>query len=198
MIMSLLFSKCNDPCYPSRSYPKSLHSTRFSSPGNRLPIWNRRLCLYSNPRRESTIILQVELIFIFPIGVQLGLANVSFRRISNLSEIRVNFTKYYLHVVTVSKRRVCHHQKRERWHSSSIGSLGFCTSCAVWAVAPVAHCQALEYVICSFYEISLPATSALFFFRVRTVYNDNKIVTAFFGALWFFSTRAVHLFDVGR
>ena len=145
----------------------------------------RRL-LYSNPRSESTIIIQVELIFISRIGVQLGLANVSFRRISNLSEIRVNFTKYYLHVITVSKwRTLCHHQKRERWHSSSIGSLGFCTSCAVWAVAPVAHCQALEYVICSFYEISLPATSALFFFRVRAVYNDNKIVTVFFGALWF-------------
>lgn len=67
----------------------------------------------------------------------------------------------------------------------SVGSLGFCTSCTVWAVAPVAHCQVLEYVICSFYAISLPATSALFFFRVKAVYSDSKIVTLFFGALWF-------------
>lgn len=66
----------------------------------------------------------------------------------------------------------------------SVGSLGFCTSCAVWAVAPVAHCQVLEYVMCSFYELSLPATSALFFFRVKAVYRDSKVVTLFFGALW--------------
>ena len=38
--------------------------------------------------------------------------------------------------------------------------------------------------MCSFYELSLPATSALFFFRVKAVYRDSKVVTLFFGALW--------------
>ncbi|KZP07839.1 hypothetical protein FIBSPDRAFT_703963, partial [Athelia psychrophila] len=52
-------------------------------------------------------------------------------------------------------------------------------------VAPVAHCQALEYIICSFYEISLPATSLLFFFRVKAVYANGRVITFFFGTLWF-------------
>ncbi|KZP16264.1 hypothetical protein FIBSPDRAFT_794691 [Athelia psychrophila] len=68
---------------------------------------------------------------------------------------------------------------------SRIGSLGFCVTTVVWAVAPVAHCQALEYIICSFYEVSLPATSLLFFFRVKAVYGNARVITFFFGALWF-------------
>ncbi|KAF7973237.1 hypothetical protein HWV62_15737 [Athelia sp. TMB] len=64
-------------------------------------------------------------------------------------------------------------------------SLGFCVTTAVWAVAPVAQCQTLEYIICSFYEVSLPATSLLFFFRVKAVYGNARFVTLFFGILWF-------------
>ncbi|KZP07996.1 hypothetical protein FIBSPDRAFT_816544 [Athelia psychrophila] len=68
---------------------------------------------------------------------------------------------------------------------SRIGSLGFCVTAVVSAVAPVAHCQALQYIIGFFYEVSLPATSLLFFFRVKAVYAHGRVITLFFGALWF-------------
>jgi len=50
-------------------------------------------------------------------------------------------------------------------------------------VADVAHCNALIYISASFYIIAMPSTSALFFFRVRAVYSNNKIITAVFGFL---------------
>jgi len=35
-----------------------------------------------------------------------------------------------------------------------------------------------------FFEIAVPATSLLFFFRVKAVYNHSRIITAFFGFIW--------------
>ncbi|KIM88413.1 hypothetical protein PILCRDRAFT_3403 [Piloderma croceum F 1598] len=46
------------------------------------------------------------------------------------------------------------------------------------------NCMALKYVEGVFLEIGVPATSLLFLFRVRAVYNNSRIITAFFGLLW--------------
>jgi hypothetical protein len=51
-------------------------------------------------------------------------------------------------------------------------------------VAPIAHCWVLKYVEGIFFEIGVPATSLLFFFRVKAVYNHSRVITAFFGILW--------------
>ena len=51
-------------------------------------------------------------------------------------------------------------------------------------VASIANCAALKYIEGIFFEISVPATSLLFLFRVKAVYNHSRIVTAFFGFLW--------------
>lgn len=51
-------------------------------------------------------------------------------------------------------------------------------------VAPIDNCGALQYVEGIFAEIAIPATSLLFFFRVRAIYNQCRIITAFFGVLW--------------
>jgi hypothetical protein len=51
-------------------------------------------------------------------------------------------------------------------------------------VALIDNCGALKYVEGIFFEIAVPATSLLFFFRVKAVYNNSRIVTAFFGVLW--------------
>lgn len=32
--------------------------------------------------------------------------------------------------------------------------------------------------------LAVPSTSLLFFFRVRAVYGNSKIITAFFGFVW--------------
>jgi hypothetical protein len=51
-------------------------------------------------------------------------------------------------------------------------------------VAPIDNCNALKYAEGVFIEIAIPATSLLFLFRVKAIYNHCKIVTAFFGFLW--------------
>jgi hypothetical protein len=52
------------------------------------------------------------------------------------------------------------------------------------AVASVVHCQALLYILGSFFSLGLSATALLFFYRVRAVYGNGKIITAFFGFTW--------------
>lgn len=51
-------------------------------------------------------------------------------------------------------------------------------------VGLIGNCAALKYVEGIFFEIAVPATSLLFFFRVKAVYNHSRIVTSFFGSLW--------------
>ena len=49
----------------------------------------------------------------------------------------------------------------------------------------MAHCTALVHAIGSSYVVAVPSTSALFYFRLKAVYCNNKIATIFFGSLWF-------------
>jgi hypothetical protein len=51
-------------------------------------------------------------------------------------------------------------------------------------VGSIDNCAALKYIEGIFFELSVPATSLLFFFRVKAVYNNSKIITLFFGILW--------------
>jgi hypothetical protein len=47
------------------------------------------------------------------------------------------------------------------------------------------HCNTILIVIGCFFVLAGPSTSALFFFRVRAVYYQNKFITAFFAMLLF-------------
>jgi len=67
---------------------------------------------------------------------------------------------------------------------SRIGTLLYCVSATVFQTAPVAHCQNFLYFVASSFVLAMPATSLLFFFRVRAVWSNSKIITAFFGMLW--------------
>jgi hypothetical protein len=40
-------------------------------------------------------------------------------------------------------------------------------------------------VIGGCYVVALPSSSAMFFFRVKAVYCDNRVIIVFFGFLWF-------------
>jgi hypothetical protein len=51
-------------------------------------------------------------------------------------------------------------------------------------VASIDNCAALKYVEGIFFEMGVPATSLLFLFRVKAVYNHSRVITAFFGFLW--------------
>jgi len=67
---------------------------------------------------------------------------------------------------------------------SRFATLGFCVSCTAFRIAPIANCAFLKYIEGIFFEIAVPATSLLFFFRVKAVYNQSRIITAFFGFIW--------------
>jgi hypothetical protein len=47
----------------------------------------------------------------------------------------------------------------------------------------VEHCDAVIYGVGACFVIAVPSTYALFFFRVKAVYCNNKIITIFFGSL---------------
>jgi len=66
---------------------------------------------------------------------------------------------------------------------SRFGTFCTCLTTAIRA-APIDNCAALHYVEGIFAEIAIPATSLLFFFRVRAIYNRSRIITIFFGVLW--------------
>lgn len=51
-------------------------------------------------------------------------------------------------------------------------------------VAPVAQCQLLLDFIAFFFVVAMPATSLLFFFRVRAVWSNSKMISYFFGLMW--------------
>jgi hypothetical protein len=67
---------------------------------------------------------------------------------------------------------------------SRFGTLAYCLTATVFRVGLVAHCRAILYVSAASYIIAVPATSWLFFSRVRAIWNNSKIVTASFGVLW--------------
>jgi len=67
---------------------------------------------------------------------------------------------------------------------SRFGTLAYCTTATIFQAASVADCQAFLYIIASSFVIAMPATSLLFFYRVRAVWGNSKIITAFFGVLW--------------
>jgi hypothetical protein len=64
-------------------------------------------------------------------------------------------------------------------------------------VAPIDNCETLKYVQGIFFEIGGPATSLLFLFRVKAVYNDSKIATTIFGFLWMSIVGLSILFMLG-
>jgi len=51
-------------------------------------------------------------------------------------------------------------------------------------VAPVAHCQALLYIIGASFMLAMSATSMLFLYRVRAVFGNLMLITVIFGTLW--------------
>jgi hypothetical protein len=59
------------------------------------------------------------------------------------------------------------------------------------------NCTSLKYVEQIFFVIGGPATSLLFFLRVRAVYNRSRIITAFFGILWLGITGTSILITIG-
>ena len=61
-------------------------------------------------------------------------------------------------------------------------------------VASVEHCQALVYLLASFAIPGMCCTSLLFFYRVRAVYGNSRVIALVFGFLWTITFGASFLF----
>ncbi|KIM88427.1 hypothetical protein PILCRDRAFT_814319 [Piloderma croceum F 1598] len=80
---------------------------------------------------------------------------------------------------------------------SRFGTFGYCLTTTIFRTVSMDDCKTLVYIKGSLLEIGVPATSLLFLFRVKAVYNNSKIITAFFGLLWLVITGLNTLILVG-
>ncbi|KAF8898046.1 hypothetical protein CPB84DRAFT_1681667 [Gymnopilus junonius] len=67
---------------------------------------------------------------------------------------------------------------------SRLGSLAYVLSSTIFETAPAGNCAKFEKGLDALYPIAIPASSLLFFFRVRAVFDGNKFVVAFFAFMW--------------
>ncbi|KAG2077122.1 hypothetical protein BDR04DRAFT_1067709 [Suillus decipiens] len=68
---------------------------------------------------------------------------------------------------------------------SRLGTLSYILIATIFQALPVqGSCQTVLWITGFSYPFAAPATAALFFFRVRAVYDRSKIVTIVFGILW--------------
>ncbi|KAF8154826.1 hypothetical protein B0H34DRAFT_718046 [Crassisporium funariophilum] len=67
---------------------------------------------------------------------------------------------------------------------SRLGSLGYVLASTIFETAPTGNCASFEKGLDWLYPIAIPATSLLFFFRVRAVFDRNNYVVGFFAFMW--------------
>ncbi|KAG1725080.1 uncharacterized protein EDB91DRAFT_1062437 [Suillus paluster] len=68
---------------------------------------------------------------------------------------------------------------------SRFGTLSYILVATIFQALPVqGSCQTILWITGFSYPFAAPATAALFFFRVRAVYDRSTIVTIIFGILW--------------
>ncbi|KAF8154825.1 hypothetical protein B0H34DRAFT_538909 [Crassisporium funariophilum] len=87
---------------------------------------------------------------------------------------------------------------------SRFASLAYLLATTILTSAPVGHCAEIWKGVPWIYPIAVPATSLLFFLRVRAMYGGNKYIVAFFSFMWLAvvggcltSTQGVSLIAIG-
>ncbi|GBE89887.1 hypothetical protein SCP_1702130 [Sparassis crispa] len=67
---------------------------------------------------------------------------------------------------------------------SRLSAFTYIVTSTIFQVAPVGVCQELQLALRTFFAVSIPATSALFYLCVCAVFHNSKPVVIFFGILW--------------
>ncbi|EGO01350.1 hypothetical protein SERLA73DRAFT_167446 [Serpula lacrymans var. lacrymans S7.3] len=67
---------------------------------------------------------------------------------------------------------------------SRIAALFYVLISTIFDSAPVGRCSIYQGAINVSYPITVPATSLLFFFRIRAIFTGNNYIISFFFALW--------------
>ncbi|KAJ7128703.1 hypothetical protein C8R44DRAFT_667079 [Mycena epipterygia] len=83
------------------------------------------------------------------------------------------------------------------YFTSRILCLVYVLGFTIFLTYPVGGCAILDRVLDCLYPVAVPATSLLFFFRVRAVYGGQRIVTVIFGLLWIVELGACMVIPFG-
>ncbi|EJC99632.1 uncharacterized protein FOMMEDRAFT_112698 [Fomitiporia mediterranea MF3/22] len=67
---------------------------------------------------------------------------------------------------------------------SRITAFAYVVTSTVFQIGSVGDCQALQVALAVCFVLAVSSTSLLFFFRIRAIFNDEKLVVALFGFLW--------------
>ncbi|KAF8154858.1 hypothetical protein B0H34DRAFT_718261 [Crassisporium funariophilum] len=67
---------------------------------------------------------------------------------------------------------------------SRCGALGYVLCSTIFETAAAGNCAVFEKILCGLYPVAIPATSLLFFFRIRAVFDRNYLVIGFFAFMW--------------
>ncbi|KAJ3489007.1 hypothetical protein NLJ89_g11566 [Agrocybe chaxingu] len=92
--------------------------------------------------------------------------------LNNLSSDYRLLTKYRIGLPTIA------------YFISRVGSLAYVLCSTIFETYPADNCALFEKILCGLYPVAIPATSLLFFFRVRAIFDRNKVVVAFFAFMW--------------
>ncbi|KAJ7238960.1 hypothetical protein C8J57DRAFT_1727518 [Mycena rebaudengoi] len=65
-----------------------------------------------------------------------------------------------------------------------IASLVYTLGLTLFTTYPLSACNTAFLAFNSFYPIAVSSAALLFFFRVRAIYNNSRVVTVIFGVLW--------------
>ncbi|PPR04490.1 hypothetical protein CVT24_013099 [Panaeolus cyanescens] len=68
---------------------------------------------------------------------------------------------------------------------SRLATMAYIITSTIFVTAPIGNCSYFDTVVNWMFPISVPATSLLFFFRIRAVFDDDPFVVSFFGFMWF-------------
>ncbi|KDR73143.1 hypothetical protein GALMADRAFT_72738 [Galerina marginata CBS 339.88] len=92
--------------------------------------------------------------------------------LNNLKSDYILLTKYRITLPTIT------------YVISRLGSLGYVLASTIFETAPTGNCIAFEKGLDWLYPIAIPASSLLFFFRVRAIFDKNIFIVTFFGFMW--------------
>ncbi|KAF9043104.1 hypothetical protein BJ165DRAFT_1529223 [Panaeolus papilionaceus] len=68
---------------------------------------------------------------------------------------------------------------------SRLATMTYVLMSTIYATAPIGDCVYFDKVVNWLFPVSVPATSLLFFFRIRAIFDDDPFVVSFFGFMWF-------------
>ncbi|TDL22014.1 hypothetical protein BD410DRAFT_771023 [Rickenella mellea] len=140
-------------------------SSPTASPTN-FPILNPNTALAFLPPEIAEQLEISRYVYVATLGAYL------WDTLTNLNNDRKLLFKYPVRLPTVA------------YFLSRVATLAFLSSATVFPISAVKSCQTLQVALGACFAVAVPATSFLFFLRVRAVFNTSPWVVRFFAVIW--------------